>query len=178
MRIVLLAALAFISPTAALAKDQFDRPELTVPKDVAKLSILFSDSANWNGKNVPRVMQCERIGGKSPASPALTISGLPDATKSLVVYFANPRAIHNHGLFRISEGREGTSWSIPAIRSRSPVAEFPEGVDLFQSGDTWGFAYSSPCPTSGSWLYTITVYALGESDKVLATGEANMGYAP
>ena len=75
MRIVLLAALAFISPTAALAKDQFDRPELTVPKDVAKLSILFSDSANWNGKNVPRVMQCERIGGKSPASPALTISG-------------------------------------------------------------------------------------------------------
>jgi phosphatidylethanolamine-binding protein (PEBP) family uncharacterized protein len=49
---------------------------------------------------------------------------------------------------------------------------------MFDGGSTWGNAYSSPCPTQGSWLYTVIVYALDENDVVVGVGKRDIGYAP
>ena len=178
MRIVVFAFVALVTTGPTQAKDQFGRPELSVPGSAVKLQIAFSDATIWDGKRIPRAMQCARLGGQNPASPGLRVGNVPDATKSLVMYVVNVRAFDNHGLARITEGRDGSTWTIPPIRSLAQAEELPKGIELFDGGSQIGVAYSSPCPTANSWLYAITVYALGEKDVVLAAGEINMGYAP
>lgn len=175
-----VAGLIFSSLTYGLplsAKDSFDRPSLEVPKTVAKLTIVFTDSEKWDGKHIDRTMQCRDLGGEKPVSPKLTVSSFPSATTSLVVFFSNPRSNHNHGTFRVNEGKAEEVWTVPSIGS-GQVKNLPKGIEVFDGGSTWGRAYNAPCPTAGSWLYTVTVYALDAEDKVLAVGEKDVGYAP
>lgn len=175
--VISLALLSSICLSAS-AKDRFGSPDLKIPSNTPKLTVAFADAELWNGKHVPRTMQCARLGGQNPAAPALLVSGIPDKVKSLVVFYANPRAYDNHGLVRVTEGRENASWQVPAIKSQAPVDELPKGVEMYDGGNMLGKAYSSPCPSGGSWSYTITVYALDETDAVIGVGEKGMGYAP
>lgn len=176
MRTASIAVIAILAGVPALAKDPFGRPELPVPASATKLQVAFADTTSWNGRRVPRTMQCARLGGLNPASPELKVAGVPDATKSLVVYVVNVRNYDNHGLMRFTGERDGAAMTIPAVRSLS--ADLPKGVELFDGGSQSGFAYAAPCPGSGGWNYAITVYALGEKDAVLAVGELSMGFAP
>jgi len=168
--------LAMLACAVVHAKDQFDRPQLTVPKEAATLTLSFADETLWDGKRIQRTMQCKELGGDKPASPAMLVTGAPEGAQSLVVYFANPRSYHNHGLFKVTGKLSDAGWTVPAVRSGANT--LPKGVELFDGGSTWGKAYNSPCPTSGSWLYTVTVYALDAENKVLAKGEREVGYAP
>ena len=168
--------LAMLACAVVHAKDQFDRPQLTVPKEAAALTLSFADETLWDGKRIQRTMQCKELGGDKPASPALLVTGAPQGAQSLVVYFANPRSYHNHGLVKVAGQLSDGGWTVPAVRSGANT--LPKGVELFDGGSTWGKAYNSPCPTSGSWLYTVTVYALDAENKVLAKGEREVGYAP
>ena len=177
-RAFIFALLVLLSPAHILAKDGFGRPQLAVSGSTLKLSVAFSDPSQWDGKRVPRTMQCPRLGGQDPASPGLNVTNIPEATKSLVMFINNVRAYDNHGLVRITDGRDGTTWTIPPLRSRAPVAALPQGIELFDGGNMNGGAYAAPCPPGGSWQYIITVYALGEKDEVLALGEISMGWAP
>lgn len=181
MRLILCLLFVFAC-VSAWSKDQFDRPSLDVPKSAGKLSIAFADETLWDGRRIPKSMQCSRLGGENPSSPALVVTNTPDGAKSLVVFFANPRMNHNHGLVQVADDRTQLAWMVPSIRGGIKVADapskLPKGVAVFDGGDSFGRAYSSPCPSSGSWLYTVTVYALDEADKVLATGEKELGYAP
>jgi phosphatidylethanolamine-binding protein (PEBP) family uncharacterized protein len=160
-----------------LARDSFDRPSLDVPKTTAQISIAFADADKWDGKHIDRTMQCKDLGGDKPASPKLTVSGVPSEAASLVVFFANPRSYHNHGTFRVRDGRSEEGWKVPSIRSGAGD-KLPKGIEIFDGGSTWGRAYNAPCPTAGSWLYTVTVYALDAEDKVIAVGDKDVGYAP
>lgn len=176
-KIVRLALVSLaLAGAAAHAKDQFDRPQLAVPSNAAPLTLAFADATLWDGKRIPRTMQCKELGGDKPASPALVVTGAPEGTESLVVYFANPRSYHNHGLFKVTGKASDAGWLVPAVRSGANT--LPKGIELFDGGSTWGKAYNSPCPTSGSWLYTVTVYALDAENKVVAKGEREIGYAP
>ena len=177
-RAFIFALLLLCSPALIFAKDRFGRPDLAVSASTPKLSVELSDSSLWDGRRVPRTMQCARLGGQNPASPRLNVTNIPEATKSLVMYVNNVRANDNHGLARISEGRDGATWTIPPLLSRAPIDALPKGIALFDGGSDIGAAYSAPCPTGGSWQYVITVYALGEKDEVLAVGEVSMGFAP
>lgn len=176
--LTLSAVMLFSACLSASAKDRFGSPELKVPGNAQKLTVAFADTEQWDGKRVPRAMQCARLGGKNPTSPALLVSGLPDKVKSLVVFYANPRAFDNHGLVRVTDGRDGENWPVPAIKSSSAPEELPKGVAMYDGGNMIGKPYSSPCPSGGSWSYTITVYALDETDAVIGVGEKGMGYAP
>ena len=177
LKVAVIGLLSLIHILPASAKDSFDRPSLEVPKTVGKLAIAFTDTQKWDGKHIHRTMQCRDLGGDKQASPALLVSGLPDTATSLVVYFANPRASHNHGTFRVKEGRSEDGWRVPSIQSGASE-KLPKGIELFDGGSTWGRAYNAACPTQGSWLFTVTVYALDRDDKVLAVGEKELGYAP
>ena len=175
--IVSCALLLATSLHGVYARDQFDRPSLEVPKAAARLTVAFAEPEKWDGKRIDRTMQCRDLGGDKPASPRLSVSGVPADAISLVVFFANPRSYHNHGTFRVKEGRSEEAWTVPSIRSGAGD-KLPKGIEIFDGGSTWGRAYNAPCPTAGSWLYTVTVYALDAEDKVLAIGEKDVGYAP
>jgi phosphatidylethanolamine-binding protein (PEBP) family uncharacterized protein len=174
-RVVTIFLLGFTALT--WAKDQYGRPSLDVPKDTSTLSVGFAEPDKWDGKRIDSKMQCGRLGGEKPASPQLLVTGFPANTESLVVYYANPRAFDNHGTFRLKAGRKGDTWKVPSVRN-ARADNLPAGVEIFDGGSSWGNAYNAPCPTSGSWLYTVTVYALDANDKVLAVGQKDIGYAP
>lgn len=171
--------IAFGLMYSAAAKDNFGNPELKIPSGAESLSITFSDVELWDGKHVPRTMQCRELGGQQPASPKLFVSGVPDKAKSLVVFFENPRAHDNHGLVRVQESRRHeSSWTVPPMRNNATADKVPKGTELFDGGNTWGKAYSAPCPNGGSWLYTVAIYALDENDLVVGFGKMEIGYAP
>jgi len=162
----------------AIAKDNLDRPELKVPDSAEKLTIALQDADLWNGNRIPKTMQCAKLGGKQSSSPSLVVSGVPNKAKSLIAFFENPRANHNQGLIRAKEGRDGSNWLVPAVRSGNAADRLPKGIEIYDGGSTWGQAYSAPCPSSGSWLYTVTVYALDENDLVIGSGKREIGWAP
>jgi phosphatidylethanolamine-binding protein (PEBP) family uncharacterized protein len=175
----LIGTIALVFCLAATAKDSFGSPDLKVPDGAEQLNIVFSDTDSWDGKRVPKTMQCQALGGKGSASPKLFVLGAPDKTKSLIVFFENPIAHDNHGLVRVREERNHESrWTVPPIRNKSPPDMLPKGVELFDGGSTWGNAYNSPCPTAGSWLYSVSIYALDENGGVVGFGRREIGYAP
>jgi phosphatidylethanolamine-binding protein (PEBP) family uncharacterized protein len=154
-----------------------DRPDLSVPWGAAKLAVSFADSDTWNGKRIPVALQCVKRGGINPVrSPELKVSGAPAGTQKLVVFFNDPHAINNHGLFSYESTAADGVYTVPAIRSGN--AKLPAGMELFQGGSTWGAGYNAPCPQQPmQHNFKVTVYALSDAGVVLAKGEADMGYA-
>jgi phosphatidylethanolamine-binding protein (PEBP) family uncharacterized protein len=148
-----------------------DRPDLSVPWGAAKLAVTFTDSDTWNGKRIPVTLQCAKRGGVG-----LKVSGAPAGTQKLVVFFSDPRAFNNHGLFSYEGTATEGVYTVPAIKERS--TKLPAGMELFQGGSTWGAGYNAPCPLqSMQHSFTVTVYALNETGAVIAKGETDMGYA-
>lgn len=175
-RLGLLLWLLCAGMGGAQARDRFDRPSLEPAGSVNRLTIAFAEPGKWDGKHIDRTMQCRELGGDKPASAALLVTDVPAAATSLVVYFANPRSFHNHGTFRVRDRKEDETWKVPGVLSGAQ--KLPKGIEVFDGGSSWGRAYNAPCPTQGSWLYTVTVYALDDKDGVLAVGEKELGYAP
>lgn len=172
--IFIFSALGLIQ-TSILAKDTFGFPELVVPSDATELKILFINEPLWDGKSIVPTMRCTRLGGVKPASPELKIANVPATTKSLIIFFANPRSRDNHGLIRVLKTGAGEDWLIPTINSQAST-KLPKGVELFDGGTLAGKAYAAPCPTGGNWQYTVTVYAMNETDNVVAIGKMNLGW--
>ena len=171
----LLTALAAIAASVPLLAA--DKPDLKVPTGLPKLAVSFVDSDVWNGKKWLRVQQCANRGGVAPLkSPVLKVSGAPTETQKLVVFFSNPRAMHNHGLFSYQAKPDGDTYSIPAVASGA-IDKLPEGVALFQAGSSWGAAFNAACPSGGSWKYSVTVYALDAQEQVVAAQEIDIGWA-
>lgn len=172
--VFLLAVSNVLFASVALAAD---KPDLSVPSGIPKLEIAFADPQTWNGKRIPVALQCVKRGGVKPVlSPELKISGSPAATKDLVVFFNDPRAFNNHGLFAYTGEPEGGVFAVPGVTSSS--AKLGKDVALFQGGSRWGFAYSAPCPlNSMQHHFTVMVYARDAAGIVIAVGETSVGYA-
>ena len=168
------------SAPPAEAKNNFNAPMLAIPSNAAPLTIAMDDAALWNGRRVMPTMQCSRNGGDKQASPKLSVSAVPEGAQSLVVFVRNePPSFDSHGLFRVLRNPNGSAvWAVPSLRSGHALDKLPKGVNLFAGGDTWGRVYSAPCPSAGSWRYTVAVYALDAADAVLGYGKIEMGYAP
>lgn len=168
---ILVASLVSFSALAA------DKPDLTVPSGLPKLAVSFADADTWNGKRWLKTQQCRQNGGVSPLkSPVLNVTGAPEGTSKLVVFINNPRSFHNHGLYAYQAKSEDGSYIVPAVTSHA-VDKLPIGVSLFQGGSSWSAAFNSACPSSGSWKYTLTVYALNDQEKVIAIHESDIGWS-
>jgi phosphatidylethanolamine-binding protein (PEBP) family uncharacterized protein len=171
------ALAAFLFCAQALA---VDRPTLPESKDAQPLKITFSDDDTWNGKRILKSQQCTRNGGIRPIkSPEIQVRNSPQQTRQFIVFFNNPRAYDNHGLFVFEGVPNDGGMSIPAIESGAGRGDrkLPQGITLFQGGSAWGAAYDAPCPRGSSWKYTVTVYALNAEGAVIAIGEADLGWS-
>ena len=162
----------FAKIESAQSSNAMWRGRLPVPDSASRLTISFANPKLWDGDQFPVKMRCKPLGGENPASPALSVSEIPKNTASLVVFFANPSAYHNHGLVRVV--RKGSTSFIPSIRSGASK-KLPKGVEILGLGNTWGRAYTAPCPREGFNDYTVKVYALDIANTVLAVGTKNLG---
>ncbi len=160
---------------SAHAKDNFGFPDLKTPSNAAVLKVAFANTEQWDGRNFMKEMRCTALGGKNPVSPVLNIGTVPAEATSLVVFYANPRSRDSHGLIRFRKDKNDAEWQIPAIKSQASD-KLPQGVELYDGGNLAGKAYAAPCPTSGNWQYTATVYALNEADAVIAVGKLVLGF--
>ncbi len=165
------------------SKNSREGPALDVPSGAAPLFIEFDDDAIWGNKRIDPTMQCARNGGDKPASPKFRVRSVPAGASSLVVYVLNePPSWDNHGLFRVrppaNQSADASTWVVPAISNNRDTAKLPQRITLYAGGNSWGKAYSSPCPSGGSWRYTISVYALDANDGVIGYGKTVMGFAP
>lgn len=157
--------------------------------DVQKMTFEFLDKNVWSDDEIPPSMLCTRMGGVNPSSPKILVRGIPNSTKSLIVYFANPSAEqgmgHNHGYIKVITGRDKDTWIIPSVvaqngdtPSDAPVV-LPTGVEMFDGGNTWKRAYSAPCPGSNvrrSFKYTFAIYAVDDNNVVLGEVEDTLGW--
>jgi hypothetical protein len=181
MKIVywLLATLLFV-PTVSHALDQ---PDIVIPKGIPKMTVAFADPQIWDGKWIPKAMQCPDKGGVAPIqSPALKISGAPVETKKLIVFFEHPAFRFNHGLFTYAGEAIDGIYSVPAVRAYTNQ-NLPVGVEAFQGGSgstrTPGAVYVPSCAFGPGMnaQYVVKVYALDANQAVIAQGEQWLGYA-
>lgn len=110
-------------------------------------SLQIESPAFANNGKIPAKYTCDGEG----VSPGLSISGVPENAKSLVLILDDPdapRGTFNHWVV----------WNISptasTIREGGPV----EGVAGINSGGKNG--YFSPCPPSGTHRYIFKLYAL------------------
>ena len=104
---------------------------------------------------------------------------MPQNTSHVVVYVYNRTSQDNHGMFRIRlSGSSGISADgiVKIMSVRNYQDKFNDRYEIFEGGSQWGVAYAAPCPTSGSWEYRVSVYALSSSGDVLAKGDTSLGW--
>ena len=162
-KIVIFAGLSMLvwSLSSAIAEEQ-KAPE------AAGLKAAFAD-ALWDGKAVPDGQQCQKFGGKDPATPALTVSNIPAEANAIIMEYGDRNYEHmNHGGhgkigYRIEAGTSEAS--IPSVPGHS--LEVPEGFFVVAahkapSWDTEG-AYLPPCSGGKGNRYGVTVKAVSQS---------------
>lgn len=106
-----------------------------------------------NNQSIPAKFTCQGLG----VNPALVITGIPSATKSLVLFIEDPDAVSGTFLHWMV-------YDIPVVgRIEENSVPGKQG-----SNDGGRFGYVSPCPPTGAHRYFFKIYAL---DKILNLAE-------
>lgn len=145
----------------------------------AALTVGFADPA-WTGDKVPEDQWCPLQGGHG-ATPALTVSGLPDGTASINVAFNDesyqPMNEGGHGIlnFKVMAGATATLPSVPGNTTEG----FPEGASVATAsrgtGEYASPGYLPPCSGGRGNTYSATLTALDSSGTVLGEGKITLG---
>lgn len=143
------------------------------------LTVAFADSA-WTGDKVPTGQHCALQGG-SGATPALTVSGIPDGTSQITVAFNDetyqPMNDGGHGVIGFDVAATGGEATLPSVPGNS--AELPSGAHVVTAargtGDYASPGYLPPCSGGNGNTYSATLNALDSSGTVLASGKITLG---
>ena len=139
----------------------------------------FADTA-WDGVKVPAGQQCQKFGGKNPATPKLVISKIPADTSSLVLEYSDrdSEKMNNggHGRMSYTLASSVTEVEIPSIPGHS--FEIPAAFKVIEAQRSPGWdtagAYMPPCSGGKDHAYYVTIKAI-KDDKVTATTTLEMG---
>ena len=143
------------------------------------LTVAFADSA-WTGDKVPAGQHCALQGGTG-ATPALTVSGIPDGTRQITVAFNDetyqPMNDGGHGVIGFDVAATGGEATLPSVPGNS--AELPAGAHVVTAargtGDYASPGYLPPCSGGSGNTYSATLNALDSSGTVLASGKITLG---
>lgn len=120
------------------------------PSETAGMNDAFTlqSSVFSSGKPIPSVYTCDGTN----ARPPLSITGVPEDSKSLAIIMYDPDA--PGGTFV-----HWVAWNIPPGTKELPAGPLPagivEGTNSFRS-----MGYQGPCPPSGTHRYIWRLYAL------------------
>ena len=110
------------------------------------------------GSAIPKIYACTNKGGKNISIP-LSISGVPDGTKSLAIVMDDPDA-------KSVAGKTWVHWVLTDIPAdKTSIPELKNGKHKFGKlgrNSSGGRSYQGMCPPS-SHKYFIAVYALNNS---------------
>lgn len=127
----------------------------------------------WNGKAVPKGMQCQKFGGEGPRTPALMISEIPENTNILIFEYSDrshqPMDNGGHGKFGFAINEQtGSTW-VPQVSGHS--FELPKGFFMIEAhrNPNWdkAGAYMPPCSGGRNNSYYVTVKAAQLKDDQL-----------
>lgn len=175
------ASLAACGDKASAPADTAAAPAAAPAAPAAPMAVAFADPA-WDGQKVPQNQWCQKFKG-SGATPALTVSNVPDGTSAIVVAFNDEtyQAMNNggHGAVRFAVTPANGSVSLPSVPGETdalPAGVTTEKAHLASDYSGTGGAYLPPCSGGKGNTYTATVTALsagggklGESRIVLGT---------
>ncbi|MBD5770506.1 hypothetical protein [Marinomonas colpomeniae] len=139
----------------------------------------LSNSA-WDGKTVPAAEQCQKFGGLSPATPELSLMGLPKGTNTIVMEYSDrdSKGMNNGGHGQISYKLTSTepSAEIPAMLGHTFDLPAPFTMIAAHRGPGWdkAGAYMPPCSGGKDHAYYVTIKAV-EGANVLATTVLELG---
>ena len=115
-----------------------------------------------NGGDMPSLYTCD---GRA-INPPLSISGIPDGTKSLALIVEDPDA--TRGLFI-----HWVVWNIPSSVLKIEENSIPEGAsEGLSSSGTKG--YVAPCPPTGSHRYYFKFFALDTKLTLFSDTDASV----
>jgi len=132
---------------------------------MAPSTLTLTSSAFAEGASIPSRFTCD---GDRSVSPALSIAGVPEGTKSLALIMDDPdvpKALHADGVFD-----HWVLFNIPA-----DTREIPEGTSVGVAGANGAGknAYTGPCPPPqyepSEHRYVFKLYAL-DSELALQQG--------
>ncbi len=134
----------------------------------------------WDGKKVPAAEQCQKFGGISPASPQLSLSGLPAGTDTIVMEYSDrdSKGMNNggHGQISYALASEATDVQIPAVLGHTFDLPAPFTMIAAHRGPGWdkAGAYMPPCSGGKKHAYYVTIKA-SKGSEVLETTVVELG---
>lgn len=150
----------------------------SVPKDAAPLTVAFAD-ASWTGTNIPKGQQCSKFSGKG-ATPALTISGVPEGAAEIIVEYNDESYAplsYDGGHGKIGFLATTGTTQIPSVPGES--GRMPEGgrvvANTRATGSYAATGYLPPCSGGKGNLYSADVKAVDANGAILAFGKITLG---
>lgn len=128
----------------------------------------------WDGKVVPKGMQCQKFGGDNPRTPALMISDIPLGTNVLIFEYSDrshqPMDNGGHGKMGYALNQaDSTSIWVPQLAGHSFA--LPKGFFMIEAhrNPNWdkAGAYMPPCSGGRNNSYYVTVKAAQIKDDLL-----------
>ncbi|MEO9274603.1 hypothetical protein ABFY09_07060 [Marinomonas sp. 5E14-1] len=141
----------------------------------AKLTDAF-----WDGSTVPAAEQCQKFGGTSPATPALTLSKLPKGTDVIVMEYSDrdSQNMNNggHGQMSYTLASSVSEVEIPSVLGHTYALPAPFKMIAEHRGPGWdkAGAYMPPCSGGKDHAYYVTIKAMGDN-KVLEQTVLELG---
>lgn len=143
------------------------------------LEVKLADSA-WDGVKVPAGQQCQKFGGKNPATPKLTVTQIPAGTTSIVLEYSDrdSEKMNNggHGRMSFTVDPSATEVEIPSVFGHT--FDIPESFKVIEAQRSPGWdtagAYMPPCSGGKDHAYYVTIKAV-KDDKVTDTTTLEMG---
>lgn len=119
----------------------------------------------WDGKMVPKGMQCQKFGGEGPRTPALMVSEMPEQTNVLIFEYSDrshkPMDNGGHGKFGFAINNQADSIWVPQVTGHS--FKLPKGFFMIEAhrNPKWdkAGAYMPPCSGGKNNSYYVTVKA-------------------
>ena len=120
----------------------------------------LQSKAFQHDEEIPAIYTCDG----DDISPPLSISGIPDGAKSVVLIMDDPDAPAGTWV-------HWTVWNIPPSVAEIPADSVPAGAmqGVTSSGNA---GYGGPCPPSGTHHYFLKAYALDTALDLPASTDA------
>ena len=150
----------------------------SAPKNAAPLTVTFANTT-WNGSVIPNGQQCSKFSGKG-ATPALTVTGVPEAAAEIIVEYNDESYAplsYDGGHGKIGYIATSGTTQIPSVPGESN--RMPDGARIVAGNRATGSyaaaGYLPPCSGGNSNQYSADVKAVDANGTVLAFGKISLG---